>query len=481
MGIFNFLKKKKKEEKESEDLEQVLSEIREEYGYESVVEEIPEEIPMEEQNYQEYQEIYEDNVADIYSERKFDRIYEKLSHLKTRKYENDLDIVCLKALCKTEENEENISAIIEIIERLIEKYPDNEIILNLLSQEEQNEIREISLEELIEKLEIKYSNTEIATIKALANINENDREVAIRKYLKKLLDKNKNDEDIITYLSFIKERNKNMTFVKGGKYLEKIYENVKKDKDTCEELLKEFGREKLEKEGFENIIIKFWEEIMEEKGMEKDIIEKLLEKISSLKILDLHVGKNKITQEEWKKHMKVNPTYKKEGKEFVTEITWVEALEFCNKMSEYYGLEPAYKIREEQLYKIVYSDKTEIDPSEADFSKVEGYRLPTLLETISYSSLIKNSHIGEWCYDVKLDSHGFYNNNENEKRNYYIEKINFYKRGYFYNDNDESRAIVEGIFITSPDDYDHIENRKYLKRNVMIGFRVVRTANPKRR
>lgn len=467
MGLFNFFKKRKVEK---QNVDEVLNEIREEYGYESTAEEIS----MEEQN---YQEVYEGNVAGIYSERNFDKIYEKLSHLKTRKYENDLDIVCLKALCKTEENEENISAAMEIIERLIEKYPDNEIISNLLSQEEQNEIREISLEELIEKLEIKYSNAEIATIKALANINGNDGEVTIRKYLKKLLDENPNDEDIITYLSFIKERNENMTFVKGGKYLEKLYESVKKDKDWFEGTIKELGRENLEKEGFENTIIKFFEGIMEEKGMEEDIIEKLLEKISSLKILDLYVGKNRITQEEWKKHMKVNPTYEKEKKEFVTDITWVEALEFCNKMSEYYGLEPAYKIREEQLYKIVYSDKTEVSPSEADFSKVEGYRLPTLFETVSYLKMKKQDDFDEWCYDA-LSPYSILLNERHS--DYYREKINFYEKGYCYDYNDFCWVIANKTFLTRPFTGDDIKTSPEIKSSSYISFRIVRTANPQK-
>ena len=117
---------------------------------------------------------------------------EKLQNL-SEKFNTDLDVISLKALCSVPENEEILFAITGTLNRLIEKYPDDEEILGLLPKKEK-----ISLEELIKLLEEKYSgNVEVITIKALSALPEGEtKENAVKQCLERLLQVNTDDEDI---------------------------------------------------------------------------------------------------------------------------------------------------------------------------------------------------------------------------------------------------------------------------------------------
>lgn len=97
-------------------------------------------------------------------------------------------------------------------------------------------------------------------------------------------------------------------------------------------------------------------------------------------VYNLFVNKYQTTQEEWKKYMKTDPSNFKGDKRPVENITWIDSLKFCNKMSENYGLQPVYKIIKDKLIRVIYKDGEEVYPDKADFSKTEGYRLPTEIE-----------------------------------------------------------------------------------------------------
>lgn len=121
---------------------------------------------------------------------------EKLQKL-SEKFNADIDVISLKALCNMPESEENTFAITELLNRLIEKYPENEEILGLLPKKEK-----MSLEELITILEKKYpKNVEIIAVKSLVALPEGeDKEKTIKQHLERFLDQNQEDEDIIEYL-----------------------------------------------------------------------------------------------------------------------------------------------------------------------------------------------------------------------------------------------------------------------------------------
>ena len=484
MGIFDFFKGKRNEEqKESKSIDQVLNEIQDESRYDDT--EMLDTAQEEYENYEEdlAQEEYVDYEEHEDKEKHIEediinidigKLYNKINQLGKR-YERDSDIICLKALCKTAENEENISAILEIAQNLIEKYPHNEEILDLLSNEEETEMETISLEELIERLELKYSGTEIVTIKALAKeVQGLNQEIAIRKSLKKLLIKNPFDKDIINYLDSMEERNKNMIFIKGVTYIEALQKNF--------ELM---GKEEIEiKEGIQEIEENF-EKILEdledeEDELVKEIVRESFEKYFNSRSIDLYIGKSMVKQKEWKRYMMTEPSFNKGKENPVDSITWIEALKFCNKVSEYYGYEPAYKIEKNRLSKIVYRNKMEVNPEIADFSKVEGYRLPTFLEAIRFYGITNDDSYG-WCYDSSPEDDEneinsmtdviFFGDSEEEALK---NTTKFIKKKYIYQNKDINRWVIEnniGIY------EEKIKN--YYEGDSDISLRIVRTANCK--
>ena len=94
-----------------------------------------------------------------------------------------------------------------------------------------------------------------------------------------------------------------------------------------------------------------------------------------VKVIDLEVYKYQVTNNLW------NGIMKNSGGDTlpVVNISYWQALEFCNKLSEKCGLKPVYKINNQSI-KIIELDGREVHPQYADFSKTEGFRLPTEVE-----------------------------------------------------------------------------------------------------
>jgi formylglycine-generating enzyme len=82
---------------------------------------------------------------------------------------------------------------------------------------------------------------------------------------------------------------------------------------------------------------------------------------------DFYIGKYPVTQNQYKSVMGSNPSYFKDsGKDApVEKVTWFDAVEFCNKLSEQEGLQKCYSGSGNSI--------------KCDFSK-NGYRLPTEAE-----------------------------------------------------------------------------------------------------
>lgn len=100
-------------------------------------------------------------------------------------------------------------------------------------------------------------------------------------------------------------------------------------------------------------------------------------------VMDLEVCKYQTTQDMWVEIMGDNPSEQKGGRLPVTDIYWWDALEYCNKLSEKYGLQPVYVLgenEEDDSLKINQLDGEIVYPDRADFRKTEGFRLPTELE-----------------------------------------------------------------------------------------------------
>ena len=242
-------------------------------------------------------------------------------------------------------------------------------------------------------------------------------------------------------------------------------------------------------------------------------------------VFDIEVCKYLTTQKIWKEYRyssNHNPSEFKGENRPVERISWSDALNFCNYLSEKYCLQPVYENRNGSIMVRQLSGKV-VSLDLADFKDTEGFRLPTELEwewfarggqkaidegTFNYKysgsddinevawyydnsgnqthdvGLKKPNQLGlydctgnvwEWCYDTTK-----YKNFEGESENR-IEKDKLYV--YNLNPLDRYQRIRGGGWSDSdwfePDwsepgyiDYRSCTNRAWTN---YIGFRVVRT------
>ena len=99
-------------------------------------------------------------------------------------------------------------------------------------------------------------------------------------------------------------------------------------------------------------------------------------------VCDLEVCKYQTTQDMWMEVMETNPSNFKGGRRPVDTVSWWDALEYCNRLSVKYGLQPVYDLSQKSkgILKINQPGGRTEYPNLADFRKTEGFRLPTEVE-----------------------------------------------------------------------------------------------------
>ena len=99
-------------------------------------------------------------------------------------------------------------------------------------------------------------------------------------------------------------------------------------------------------------------------------------------VFDIEVCKYPTTQLIWLEVMGNNPSEVKGFSKPVESVSWWQALEFCNKLSEQYGLEPVYDLSrsEQEILMIKELGGKIVNPDIANFKNTEGFRLPTEIE-----------------------------------------------------------------------------------------------------
>jgi len=87
--------------------------------------------------------------------------------------------------------------------------------------------------------------------------------------------------------------------------------------------------------------------------------------IHQVAVSSFYLGTNAVTQGEWREVMGANPSYFKADELPVVNVSWLEAVQYCNKLSARKGLEPCYEFNGANVL--------------CDFSR-NGFRLPTEAE-----------------------------------------------------------------------------------------------------
>ncbi|MCR4620306.1 MAG: formylglycine-generating enzyme family protein [Paludibacteraceae bacterium] len=88
--------------------------------------------------------------------------------------------------------------------------------------------------------------------------------------------------------------------------------------------------------------------------------------VHQVSLRDFYIGVYEVSQAEWQAVMGENPSFFKGDNNPVDNVSWYDALRFCNKLSEKSGLEPCYNFRR--------GNTVEFNAS------ANGYRLPTEAE-----------------------------------------------------------------------------------------------------
>ena len=215
-------------------------------------------------------------------------------------------------------------------------------------------------------------------------------------------------------------------------------------------------------------------------------------------VYTLEVCKYLVTQDMWIEIMGNNPSYFKGGKRPVESVSWWEALEYCNKLSEKYKLKPVYDLsrKEKNVLKINQLDEDSKYPSTADFRKTEGFRLPTELEWEWFSkggevAIQDGTFNFKYSGSKNIDEVAWYRDNSgNQTHNVGMKKTNqlgiydcsgnvweWCYDGVVYDQSNLNRRIRGGSWNYSSDFCD-IRCRNYVQATFninYIGFRIVRT------
>ena len=215
-------------------------------------------------------------------------------------------------------------------------------------------------------------------------------------------------------------------------------------------------------------------------------------------VYTLEVCKYLVTQDMWIEIMGNNPSYFKGGKRPVESVSWWEALEYCNKLSEKYKLKPVYDLsrKEKNILKINQLDEDSKYPSTADFRKTEGFRLPTELEWEWFSkggevAIQDGTFNFKYSGSKNIDEVAWYRDNSgNQTHNVGMKKTNqlgiydcsgnvweWCYDGVVYDQSNLNRRIRGGSWNYSSDFCD-ICCRNYVQATFninYIGFRIVRT------
>jgi formylglycine-generating enzyme required for sulfatase activity len=97
-------------------------------------------------------------------------------------------------------------------------------------------------------------------------------------------------------------------------------------------------------------------------------------------VSSFYMGKYEVTQKEWREVMGNNPSYFKGDSLPVENVSWYDAVEYCNKLSQKEGLTPAYTIVKDRSDPNNRSTDDTVRWQVTWNRNAGGYRLPTEAE-----------------------------------------------------------------------------------------------------
>lgn len=219
---------------------------------------------------------------------------------------------------------------------------------------------------------------------------------------------NKKAEELLksAILNYAKDKNIDLSNDKIKNLIKEIKTNIVSDKKTTKKTNEKFIEEQfmfalINLASSQNILLsdKKVKDYIKKLKLDIDKCKKELFEINSMvfvkgeryqpsfcdeekEVFDLKVGKYPVTQELYQEIMGYNPSYFKGENRPVENMTWWDALNFCNELSEKYNLAPVYDLEEkkEGKLKINQLNGEKVSADKANFADTEGFRLPTEIE-----------------------------------------------------------------------------------------------------
>ncbi|MCY7009175.1 SUMF1/EgtB/PvdO family nonheme iron enzyme [Fusobacterium simiae] len=242
-----------------------------------------------------------------------------------------------------------------------------------------------NLENKLRNVEKEYNSIYIGDLK-ISNDNIEKIELEKNKILEELnlLEDEMKKANIFTKISL------KLKIIDKKSKLKILDLSLKEEKDKFlsenKEIVKEYNQKLKKRENLQKEINKIKDKINKVKSKKflcaKDFIFVEGGKYEKGEVFDIEVCKYPTTQKMWLEVMKINPSAFKGYNRPVEQVSWWDALKFCNKLSEKYGLEPVYDLSEssEEILSIRELDGKIVNPERVNFKNTEGFRLPTELE-----------------------------------------------------------------------------------------------------
>lgn len=212
--------------------------------------------------------------------------------------------------------------------------------------------------------------------------------------------------------------------------------------------------------------------------------------IHTANIKPFYIDKYPVTQEEWCKIMGDNPSKFSGSMRPVERVTWYDAIEFCNKLSQKAGLECAYEMSDIERKYDEDTDYSHITDATVEWNKdANGFRLPTCDEW-EFAARGGNESCGyKYAGSDYVDSVAWYDDNSNDKTHVVGQKkaneLDIYDMsGNVWEwcwdaDYSDDRYLRGGSYYGSGNDCK-VDHRGYFSAHdqfYIVGFRIVCSAD----